>query len=445
MSETSTTLPVPNAEPRESTLAELRPIAIAGPAAGEVFFNGKPFRPEVLLSADDSFVGSAGDVSGPTVGQSSSDALGEEIVEEKVLAGHLLEEDDSSAAVVDDSAPIELSAGSSASTLDSVASDSATLGPATLGSLKLTFLAGRSERERKAGTLMAAGVVVLLVVQLFVVRPAIERKLVKRAQAVLLLDGSKAVKVTASGRDLSLAGYVASEDAKKRAVSLVQARRGVRVVDGAKLAVDAGLAASGGSLSLGDTPPFGAPVPVRTGDGAGDQGTVDSLAVSDPAEVATAAALEAERAKPMRRAKVSARIAGGKVTVEGNVPSDEGRDQLLGRTRQNLGEENVIDLLVLPAVSEERADLNDYRRVGQLLSIVSSFPGAEMVISYDRGTLQISGTVTSNNDLALAQGEVRKLVPDESLRTAQLSVGPATTATTAVIAGAETASTTIPA
>jgi osmotically-inducible protein OsmY len=253
-----------------------------------------------------------------------------------------------------------------------------------------------------------------------------------------VLDGAKAVKVSASGRDLSLAGYVATEDAKKRAIALVQARRGVRVVDGDRLAVDAALAAAGGSLSLGEAP-LDTPVPVRTGDGAGDQGTVDSVATVDPAQAATAAALEAERAKPMRRAKISARIAGGKVTVEGNVPSEDGRDQLLGRTRQNLGEENVTDLLVLPALSEERADLNDYRRVGQLLSIVSSFPGAEIVVSYDRGTLQISGTVTSNNDLALAQGEIRKLVPDESLRTAQLSVGPATTPV------AETTSTTIPA
>jgi osmotically-inducible protein OsmY len=440
MSEPSTTLPVPDAEPRESILAELRPTASAGPAAGEVFFNGKPFRPELLIADDEPVV------SDPTIGQSSSESFREEIVRKKTLAGHLSVDDDPFAAVVDDSVPPELSDGSSSPTAGAATLSSSTLGASSLSSSKLTFLAGRSERERKAGTLMAVGVLVLLVVQLFVVRPAIERKLVKRAQAVLLLDGSKAVKVTASGRDLSLAGYVASEDARKRAISVVQARRGVRVVDGAKLAVDAGLAAAGGSLSLGDTPPLDSTVPVRTGDGAGDQGAVDSVAVSDPAQAATAAALEAERAKPMRRAKVSARITGGKVTVEGNVPSDEGRDQLLGRTRQNLGEENVIDLLALPAVSEERADLNDYRRVGQLLSIVSSFPGAEMVISYDRGSLQISGTVTSNNDLALAQGEVRKLVPDESLRTARLSVGPATTgttATTAVIAGAETTSTTI--
>ena len=277
---------------------------------------------------------------------------------------------------------------------------------------------------------MAAGVVGLLVVQLAVVRPAIERKLVKRARAVLVLNGSNTVKVSASGRDLSLAGYVATEDAKKRVVTLVLARRGVRVVDGSKLEVDAVLAAAGGSLSLGDAQTDAAPVPVRTGDGAGDQGSLDSPATLDPPQAETAAALEAERAKPMRRAKIVARISSGKVTVEGNVASEEGRDQLLGRTRQNLGDENVTDSLVLPAVSEERADLNDYRRVGQLLSIVSSFPGAEISLSYDRGTLQLSGTVTTNNDLALAQGEIRKLVPDEFLRVTQLSVGSQAAATT---------------
>jgi osmotically-inducible protein OsmY len=300
----------------------------------------------------------------------------------------------------------------------------------------------RSDRERKAGAIMAAGVVVLLVVQLIVVRPAIERKLVKRAQSVLLLDGSKAVKVSASGRDLSLAGYVDSEDAKKRAVSLVLARRGVRVVDGAKLVVDAGLAAAGGSLSLDPAGPQAAGVP-RTGDGAGDQGTVDPAA-PDAAQTETAAALEAERSKPMRRAKIVARIADGKVTIEGNVPNEEGRDQLLGRTRQNLGDEQVTDSLAIPAVSEERADLNDYRRVGQLLSIISSLPGATISLNYDRGTLQISGTVTSNNDLALAQGEIRKLVPDATLRTGELTVG---TAPAAVgVAGAtEPVSTTTPA
>jgi osmotically-inducible protein OsmY len=279
----------------------------------------------------------------------------------------------------------------------------------------------RTDRERKAGVIMAAGVVGLLVVQMAVVRPAIERKLVKRAQSVLLLDGSKAVKVSASGRDLSLAGYVDSEEAKKRAVSLVLARRGVRVVDGGKLVVDAGLAAAGGSLSLDPAVGQAAGVPL-TGDGAGDQGTVETAA-PDAARTETAAALEAERAKPMRRAKIAARVADGKVTVEGSVPNEEGRDQLLGRTRQNLGDEQVTDSLVVPAVSEERADLNDYRRVGQLLSIISSLPGAAISVNYDRGTLQISGTVTSNNDLALAQGEIRKLVPDETLRTTELTVG----------------------
>jgi osmotically-inducible protein OsmY len=279
----------------------------------------------------------------------------------------------------------------------------------------------RSRRERKAAAMMATGVVGLLIVQLTVVRPSIERKLVKRAQGVLVLDGSNAVKVSASGRDLSLSGYVPTEDAKKRAVSLVLARRGVRVVDGTKLVVDAGLAAAGGSLTLEPATPRAGGVPL-TGDGAADQGLADP-AVPDAAQAETAAALEAERAKPMRRAKIVARIADGKVIVQGNVPNEEGRDQLLGRTRQNLGEEQVTDSLVIPAVSEERADLNDYRRVGQLLSILSSLPGATISLDYDRGTLQVSGTVTSNNDLALAQGEIRKLVPDETLRTGQLSIG----------------------
>jgi osmotically-inducible protein OsmY len=301
------------------------------------------------------------------------------------------------------------------------------------------FIARRSARERKAAILMASGVAGLFAVQMAVVRPAIERKLLKRAQAVLVLDGSKAVAVTASGRDLSLAGYVATEDARVRVLALVKARRGVRVVDGAKLLVDAALAAQE-SLTLGNASATGiagdpaspeSPVsgvnaasPVRTGDGSGDQGAAESLPVANPAaQSATAAALDAERAKPMRRAKIVARISSGKVTIEGNVPSEEGRDQLLGRTRQNLGEQNVTDSLVLPGVSEERADLNDYRRVGQLLSIVSSFPGAEISLSYDRGSLQISGTVSSANDFALAQGEIRKLVPDDSLRDDRLSVG----------------------
>ena len=309
---------------------------------------------------------------------------------------------------------------------------------------KLEVVKRRPEKERKAGFVMAAGVAGLLVVQLGVVRPAIERKLVKRANSVLALDGSAAVKVSASGRDLVLAGYVATEDAKKRAISLVRARRGVRVVDGADLVVDAGLAAVGGSLSLGEAPAIAAPSPVRTGDGAGDQGVVDAVPVAtdsaDAAIAETAAALEAERSKPMRRAKIVAKITSGKVSIEGNVPSEEARDQLLGRTRQNLGEENVSDLLVLPTVSEERADLNDYRRVGQLLSIISSFPGAQISFNYDRGILQLSGTVTTNNDLALALGEIKKLVPDDSLLTTQLSVGSTTTA----IIG-ETASSTIPA
>jgi osmotically-inducible protein OsmY len=440
MSETSTPPPVPNAEQREVALPESLSTASAGPAVGEVFFNGKPFRPESLLSADESSRAPLDGGSDLSPNESSGEALAGEAIEEHVSLGDAFEDDDPSDVVAD--GPIAGTLNEGASSFErfeaSEVSEASELAPATLATSKVAFWAGRSERERKAGALMAAGVAGLLVVQLFVVRPAIERKLVKRAQAVLVLDGAKAVKVSASGRDLSLAGYVATEDAKKRAIALVQARRGVRVVDGDKLAVDAALAAAGGSLSLGEAP-LDTPVPVRTGDGAGDQGTLDTIATVDPAQAATAAVLDAERAKPMRRAKISARIAGGKVTVEGNVPSEDGRDQLLGRTRQNLGEENVTDLLVLPALSEERADLNDYRRVGQLLSIVSSFPGAEIVVSYDRGTLQISGTVTSNNDLALAQGEIRKLVPDESLRTAQLSVGPATTP------AAETTSTTIPA
>jgi osmotically-inducible protein OsmY len=308
------------------------------------------------------------------------------------------------------------------------------------------FIAGRSARERKAGILMAFGCAGLLVLQLAVVRPAIERKLLKRAQAVLVLDGSKSVIVRASGRDLSLVGYVATDEARIRALQLVGTRRGVRVVDGAKLLVDATLAASSGSLSVegsaanGSLENSGSSVkpgtPVRTGDGAGDQGTEPVSSAGSLPQSETAAALDAERAKPMRRAKIVARISSGKVTIEGNVPSEEGRDQLLGRTRQNLGEENVTDSLVLPTVSEERADLNDYRRVGQLLSIVASFPGADISLSYDRGALQISGTVTSANDFALAQGEIRKLVPDDSLRDDRLSVGPGpavSTATSSVV------------
>jgi osmotically-inducible protein OsmY len=308
-------------------------------------------------------------------------------------------------------------------------------------SMARSFLQQRTARERKAGAIMASGVVALLVVQLFVVRPAIERKLIKRANAVLLLNGSKAITVSASGRDLSLAGYAASQDDRSRAIALVKARRGVRVVDGARLAVDPSLAAAGGPLSLDGSAENPAPVP--TGDGAGDQGGVDQGGVDqgvgatpgsgDAAQTETAAALNAERAKPMRRAKISARISDGKATIEGTVPSEEGRDQLLGRTRQNLGDQNVTDSLVVPALSEERPDLNDYRRVGQLLSILASFPGAAISLNYDRGTLQISGTVTTANDLALAQGEIRKLVPDETLRVEQLSVGtiPAETSTVA--------------
>jgi osmotically-inducible protein OsmY len=384
------------------------------PVVGEVFFNGKPFKPEFLdpelsenqfkaTPQEPELVDLAGVVDLGNIDENPElDATGAYATNEAVDAVDALAE------------PIALPANE--------------LGRASLvvaPPLKPGFLAGRSKRERKAGAIMAAGVVGLLAVQLSVVRPAIERKLVKRAQAVLVLDGAKAVKVSASGRDLSLAGYVASDAAKKRAVSLVQARRGVRAVNGSKLSVDADLAAAGGSLSLGDDGSTDTPAPVRTGDGAGDQGTQESVAgAADTSNAETAAALEAERAKPMRRAKVVARVANGKVTIEGNVPSEESRDQLLGRTRQNLGEEQVTDLLVLPAVSEERADLNDYRRLGQLLSIVSSFPGAEISLNYDRGTLQLSGTVTTNNDLALAQGEIRKLVPDESLRTTQLNVGP---------------------
>ena len=254
--------------------------------------------------------------------------------------------------------------------------------------------------------------------------------------------------MSASGRDLSLSGYVADGEARDRAITLVKARRGVRVVHGDQIKVDAGLAAASGNLSLGGSPSQNPAVvaPIRTGDGAADQGVEETAPVPiDPALAANAAALEAERAKPMRRAKISARVSSGKVIVEGNVPSEEGRDQLLGRTRQNLGEENVTDSLVLSIPSEERADLNDYRRVGQLLSIVASFPGAELSLNYDRGTLKISGTVTSTNDLALAQGEIRKLVPDESLRDAQLSIGTATVPISGVpstVAG-EASSTTI--
>ncbi len=333
----------------------------------------------------------------------------------------------------------------------SVTSDSdgtAGVAGATVSKPKGGFLSTRSPRERKAGLLMALGVVGLLVVQLVVVRPSIERKLTKRAKAVLMLDGAKAIAVSASGRDLSLSGYVADGEARDRAITLVKARRGVRVVHGDQIKVDAGLAAASGNLSLGSSPSQNPAVvaPIRTGDGAADQGVEETAPVPiDPALAANAAALEAERAKPMRRAKISARVSSGKVIVEGNVPSEEGRDQLLGRTRQNLGEENVTDSLVLSIPSEERADLNDYRRVGQLLSIVASFPGAELSLNYDRGTLKISGTVTSTNDLALAQGEIRKLVPDESLRDAQLSIGTATVPISGVpstVAG-EASSTTI--
>ena len=300
-------------------------------------------------------------------------------------------------------------------------------GNGALTSEKQSFLRSRDPRERKAGLLMAAGMVGLLAVQLGAVRPSLERKLTKRAKAVLELDGSNAITVSASGRDLSLAGYAANPEARERAMGLVKARRGVRVVNGDKLLIDAGLAAAGGTLSLDGGPSTATPAanaPVFTGDGAADQGAVEPVPSSvDPALAASAAALEAERAKPMRRAKISARVSGGKVIVEGSVPSEEGRDQLLGRTRQNLGEDNVTDALVLASPSEERADLNDYRRVGQLLSIAASFPGAELALGYDRGTLKVSGTVTSANDLALAQGETRKLVPDDSLRDVQLSIG----------------------
>ena len=326
--------------------------------------------------------------------------------------------------------------------------DSEPAGNAALTSEKQGFLRSRAPRERKAGLLMAAGLVGLLAVQLGVVRPSLERKLTKRAKAVLALDGSNAITVSASGRDLSLAGYAANPEARERALSLVKARRGVRVVNGDKLLIDAGLAAAGETLSLnGSLSPAtpAANAPVFTGDGAADQGVAEPVpSAVDPALAASAAALEAERAKPMRRAKIAARVSGGKVIVEGSVPSEEGRDQLLGRTRQNLGEENVTDALVLASPSEERADLNDYRRVGQLLSIVSSFPGAELALGYDRGTLKVSGTVTSANDLALAQGETRKLVPDDSLREMQLSIGSAPTevdsTTTSVVSSTTIAS-----
>jgi osmotically-inducible protein OsmY len=418
------------------------------PAVGEVFFNGKPFKPDLLeAQAEPSYYETGATPPGlELVDLAGRDLAGldhagldhagldhVDLLEHRDDQDKLDENPEPDAANGHDAndAVNALSALSAFDNFDDPAERKALAPnepePMSLGavpSLKPSFLASRSKRERKAGAIMAVGVVGLFVVQLSVVRPAIERKLVKRAEAVLLLDGARAVNVSASGRDLSLTGYVASDAAKKRAISLVQARRGVRVVNGNKLAVDAALAAAGGSLSLGDNASTDSPAPVRTGDGAGDQGTPETaVPAADATNTETAAALDAERAKPMRRAKIVVRVASGRVTIEGTVPSEEGRDQLLGRSRQNLGEEQVTDLLVLPAVSEERADLNDYRRVGQLLSIISSFPGAEISLNYDRGTLQLSGTVTTNNDLALAQGEIRKLVPDESLRTTQLAVG----------------------
>ncbi len=255
----------------------------------------------------------------------------------------------------------------------------------------------------RALTIAGLGVLLGLVVQLLVVKPTMERRLRQRVQKVLQLNGDKAIRVSAVGRTVKLSGFSPSAEARKKTIALVKGRPGVDDVDGSKLEVNQEAAAI----------PLPTDVPVVAG------GT-SVPAVPETTALNLAAV---ERAKPMRKAQVDVSVKNKTLTINGSVPNEEAKALLLGRTTVALGDAAVFANLTIPAESTERADQNDYRRVGLFLGIVATTPDASVDIKYDRGTLKLSGTVADADQLALIRREAAKLVVDPALLEDGLSIG----------------------
>jgi outer membrane protein OmpA-like peptidoglycan-associated protein len=280
-------------------------------------------------------------------------------------------------------------------------------------------LPGWPKHKTKIVSVLAVGGLLSFVLQLAGSKPRMEKTLKQRVEKVFTLNGDN-IKVLVNGRTVSLSGYSASEQARKKAIALAGSRIGVADVDASKLLLD--------KEKAGVPLPTLAPNSPVNPDGTG----------ADPSGPSTTLVnLQAiERSKPMKKAKIEAQVLNGTLAIQGDVPDEIVRDLLLQRSTAAVGEDGVKSSLNVPISSPERADSNDYRRLGQLLGIITSTPGANVKISYDRGTMSIGGTVPNAVDLQTIRGEAANLVPDVTLITDTLAQGVAPASETTIPSGA---------
>lgn len=274
------------------------------------------------------------------------------------------------------------------------------------------FALGRNDQT--AAVILAVSTLLLSAIGVFGFRDGIERKLESSTLQALVIDNHREVAVSASGRDITLRGLVASPDALQQVKRLAKNRPGVRSVD-----VSDVLVVGGTDQSVGAD--------------AGNESAVESAASDQAtnAEESTVATGTGDPALPMKKPIVDANFSSGSVEVRGITPDSDARDSIVAPLASALGVAlttaqsqttiapaegqrllgNNVEVNLAPT---ERADMPAYRRLGQFLQLLArtNYSGS---VRYDRGAMVMDGMVPLAADRVLIEAQAKTLIGGGSL------------------------------
>jgi outer membrane protein OmpA-like peptidoglycan-associated protein len=275
-------------------------------------------------------------------------------------------------------------------------------------SLRKKRLEDDDRRQRiNAFRLLGASLVILLVLAVLVRRSSIESTLKTRVEAMLATESTTnaSIKVEVVGRDVALSGSVVDESMRKKIISQVKDRPGVRDVDASKLVV--------GMLSVpGSTPP---------GSGSSDlssesapptvAGSVETVV---GANQGVSTSLPSTTSSPrLRPTVVEARIAGSVLTVKAMVSDANVKDILLKRPSENLTADELVNEVTIDP-NDGQSDEDAHRRFGEFLEYLVKSGFNEANLRFDDGVLILEATVKTVDEGEQLRKQALRLVGDEA-------------------------------
>lgn len=253
--------------------------------------------------------------------------------------------------------------------------------------VRLRQLPGQ-KRFRRAAAVCVAAVCLLTLVAYGYRRPVMERTIVRSVAEALRVGGHSGITAEATGRDVTLRGTVADASERRAVIRLARKRNGVRVID-----------ASGVRVADGSTEPD-----LGLAEDAADGTSAAVSEGSDPVTASSVATLE------IRKPLIDATLRDGVLVISGNAPTAEAASALAYRSTTELEPTQFVNNVVVATTASELPDMNEYRRLGDLLAVLPRGGLQEGTLRYDRGTLKISGVLASESDRAFLEAQATTLV-----------------------------------